>query len=277
MTHGRGLRRAGWDAAALAVAAVMAFPIYWMVSTAFKPGRDILTLTPQWLPIHPTLRNFQDAMAQPFFWDDVRNSMVITLATVAISVALAFMGALAIARFPFRGRTALVILVIGVKMVPLTALVIPIYLLFDAFGVVDQLIGVIVAYLAFVLPFMTWTLRGFVTNVPIDLEEQAQTDGCSRVQAFMRIVFPLIAPGLVATSVYAFIQAWNEYIVAYVLLSRPGGQTVQVWLASFTTSHGVDWGGLMAGATLTGVPVVLFFLALQRYVVGGLTAGAVKG
>jgi N,N'-diacetylchitobiose transport system permease protein len=277
MTHGRGLQRAGWDAAALAVAAVMAFPIYWMISTAFKPGRDILTLTPQWLPIHPTLSNFQDAMAQPFFWDDVRNSTVITLATVAISVALAFMGALAIARFPFRGRTALVILVIGVQMVPLTALVIPIYLLFDAFGMVDQLVGVIVAYLAFVLPFMTWTLRGFVTNVPIDLEEQAQTDGCSRVQAFMRIVFPLIAPGLVATSVYAFIQAWNEYIVAYVLLSRPGGQTVQVWLASFTTSHGVDWGGLMAGATLTGVPVVLFFLALQRYVVGGLTAGAVKG
>jgi N,N'-diacetylchitobiose transport system permease protein len=273
----RSLRRATWDAIAVLAAALMAFPIYWMVSTALKPGRDILRLDPQWFPVHPTLRNFEDAIAQPFFWADARNSLVVTLATVALSVALAFMGALAIARFPFRGRTAIVMLVIGVQMVPLTALVIPIYLLFDAVGQVDQLAGVIVAYLAFVLPFMTWTLRGFVSNVPVELEEQAMIDGCSRVQAFLRIVFPLVAPGLVATSVYAFIQAWNEYIVAYVLLSRPGGQTLTVWLASFTTSHGVDWGGLMAGATLTGIPVVIFFLALQRYVVGGLTSGAVKG
>ena len=277
MIRPRSLRRLTWDGIAVLTAALMAFPIYWMVSTAFKPGRDILRLDPQWFPAHPTLLNFQDAVAQPFFWADVRNSLLVTLTTVALSVALAFMGALAIARFPFRGRTAIVMLVIGVQMVPLTALVIPIYLLFDAVGQVDQLPGVIVAYLAFVLPFMTWTLRGFVSNVPIELEEQAMIDGCSRVQAFLRIVFPLVAPGLVATSVYAFIQAWNEYIVAYVLLSRPGGQTLTVWLASFTTSHGTDWGGLMAGATLTGIPVVIFFLALQRYVVGGLTSGAVKG
>lgn len=277
MTRPRALRRATWDVIAMVVVLLMGFPIYWMVTTALKPGRDILSLTPQWVPVHPTFDNFAGAVAQPFFWDDARNSLVVTLATVAASVAFAFMGALAIARFPFRGRTALVVLVIGVQMVPLTALVIPIYLLFDSVGLVDQLVGVVIAYLAFVLPFMTWTLRGFITNVPLELEEQAQIDGCSRVSAFMRIVFPLVAPGLVATSVYAFIQAWNEYIVAYVLLSRPGGQTLQVWLASFTTSHGTDWGGLMAGATLTGIPVVAFFLALQRYVVGGLTAGAVKG
>ena len=132
-------------------------------------------------------------------------------------------------------------------------------------------------YLAFVLPFMTWTLRGFIVNVPVELEEQAMTDGCSRTGAFLRIVFPLVAPGLVATSVFAFIQAWNEYLVAYVLLRSGAHQTLTVWLASFTTSHGTDWGGLMAGATLTGLPVVVFFLALQRYITSGLTAGAVKG
>jgi N,N'-diacetylchitobiose transport system permease protein len=128
-----------------------------------------------------------------------------------------------------------------------------------------------------VLPFMIWTLRGFVTNVPVDLEEAAMIDGATRVGAFMRIVFPLVAPGLVATAIFGFIQAWNEYIIAYVLLSTSSKQTLTIWLASFTTQHGTDWGGLMAGATLTALPVVVLFLIVQRYVQGSLTAGAVKG
>jgi N,N'-diacetylchitobiose transport system permease protein len=124
---------------------------------------------------------------------------------------------------------------------------------------------------------MIWTLRGFVANVPVDLEEAAMVDGASRVGAFLRIVFPLVAPGLVATAIFGFIQAWNEYIIAYVLLSSSSKQTLTIWLASFTTQHGTDWGGLMAGATLTALPVVVFFLLVQRHVAGGLTAGAVKG
>jgi len=164
-----------------------------------------------------------------------------------------------------------------VQMVPLNALVIPIYLLLDSVNQVDSLLGVIAYYLAVVLPFMVWTLRGFVHNIPPDLEEAAMVDGASRVGAFMRIVFPLVAPGLVATAIFGFIQAWNEYIIAYVLLSSSSKQTLTIWLASFTTQHGTDWGGLMAGATLTSLPVVVFFLLVQRRVAGGLTAGAVKG
>jgi len=162
-------------------------------------------------------------------------------------------------------------------MVPLTALVIPIYLLANSLNLTDTLLAVIVTYLAVILPFMVWTLRGFVANIPVELEESAMIDGCTRLGAFWRIVFPLTAPGLVATAVYAFIQAWNEYIVAYVLLSDPTHQTLTVWLAGFTTNHGTDWGPLMAGATLTSIPVVLFFLLLQRHVTSGLTVGAVKG
>jgi N,N'-diacetylchitobiose transport system permease protein len=161
--------------------------------------------------------------------------------------------------------------------VPLNALVIPIYLLLDQVGQVDSLIGVIAYYMAVVLPFMIWTLRGFITNVPVDLEEAAMIDGATRVGAFMRIVFPLVAPGLVATAIFGFIQAWNEYIIAYVLLSSSSKQTLTIWLASFTTQHGTDWGGLMAGATLTALPVVALFIVVQRYVQGSLTAGAVKG
>jgi len=273
----RELRRVAWDGLALAVFLLMIFPIYWMVSTAFKPGREILTLNPVWIPLRPTLDNFAGAIAQPFFWNDVVNSALIVSATVVIAIALAFLAALAVARFRFRGRAAVLAMVIGVQMVPLSALVIPIFLFWDSLELVDTLVAVVLTYLAFVLPFVIWTLRGFIVNVPVEMEEQAMTDGCSRTGAFFRIVFPLVAPGLVATAVYAFIQAWNEYLIAYVLLRSGAHQTVTVWLASFTTSHGTDWGGLMAGATLTGLPVVIFFLALQRYIASGLTAGAVKG
>jgi len=273
----RAWRRLGWDGVALAVLALMVFPIYWMLATAFKPGREILSLTPVWVPLHPTLDNFASAIAVPFFWNDVVNSVLIVTATVVLSVGLAFLAALAVARFRFRGRAAVLAMLIGIQMVPLSALVIPIFLFYDSLQLTDTLLAVVLTYLAFVLPFMTWTLRGFIVNVPVELEEQAMTDGCSRTGAFLRIVFPLVAPALVATSVFAFIQAWNEYLVAYVLLRSGAHQTLTVWLASFTTSHGTDWGGLTAGATLTALPVVIFFLVLQRHITTGLTAGAVKG
>jgi N,N'-diacetylchitobiose transport system permease protein len=269
--------RTGYDAIGLLVFGVMMFPIYWMVSTAFKPGKEILSLTPYWFPMPITLENFRDAIAVPFFWNDVANSLIVVCTVVAISIVLAFLAAVAVARFGFRGRNAFIVMVIAVQMVPLNALVIPIYLLLDSVGQVDSLLGVIAYYMAVVLPFMIWTLRGFVHNIPVDLEEAAMVDGATRVGAFMRIVFPLVAPGLVATAIFGFIQAWNEYIIAYVLLSTSSKQTLTIWLASFTTQHGTDWGGLMAGATLTALPVVVFFLIVQRHVAGGLTAGAVKG
>ena len=271
------VRRSVYDVVGLLVFGVMVFPIYWMVTTALKPGTEILSLTPYWVPAHITFDNFVSAMQVPFFWNDVVNSLTVVLTVVAISIIVAFLAALAVARFGFRGRTAFVVMVIGVQMVPLNALVIPIYLLLDSVGQVDSLLGVIAYYMAVVLPFMIWTLRGFVHNIPTDLEEAAMVDGASRVGAFMRIVFPLVAPGLVATAVFGFIQAWNEYIIAYVLLSSSSKQTLTIWLASFTTAHGTDWGGLMAGATLTSLPVVVFFLLVQRHVTGGLTARAVKG
>jgi N,N'-diacetylchitobiose transport system permease protein len=137
--------------------------------------------------------------------------------------------------------------------------------------------GVIITYMTFVLPFAIWTLRGFILGVPRELEEAAMVDGTTRFGAFVRILLPLVAPGLVATSIFAFIQAWNEYIIAYVLLSSPEKQTLTVWLASFTTNRGTEWGPLMAGATLTAVPVVIFFLLVQRRIAFGLTSGAVRG
>jgi N,N'-diacetylchitobiose transport system permease protein len=271
------LRKLGWNVLGLLVFAVMVFPVYWMVATAFKPGQQILSYTPQWVPTHPTLSNFRDAIDQPFFWDAVKNSLIIVTAVVALSVVLAFFASLALAKFHFYGRKAFIVLILGVQMVPLAALIIPLYILMSRLGQVDKLTGVIAMYLTFVLPFTVWTMRGFLLGIPKELEEAAMVDGATRFGAFVRVLLPLVGPGLVATSIFAFIQAWNEFIIAYVFLHTPQKQTLMVWLASFTTLRGTDWGPLMAGATLCALPVVVFFLLVQRRIAFGLTAGAVRG
>ncbi|MFL6011753.1 MAG: carbohydrate ABC transporter permease [Gaiellaceae bacterium] len=271
------LRKFGWNVLGLVVLVVMVFPVYWMVSTAFKPGHDILSYTPQWFPSHPTLSNFTDAVNQPFFWDAVKNSLIVVTVVVALALVLAFLAALALAKFNFYGRRAFIVIILGVQMVPLAALIIPLYIMMSRLDQVDKLSGVIVMYLTFVLPFAVWTLRGFLLGVPKELEESAMVDGATRFGAFVRILLPLVGPGLVATSIFAFIQAWNEFIIAYVFLHTPEKQTLMVWLASFTTLRGTDWGPLMAGATLCSLPVIFFFLLVQRKIAFGLTAGAVKG
>jgi N,N'-diacetylchitobiose transport system permease protein len=255
---------------------VMVFPVYWMVATAFKPGNDVLSYSPKWIPTEPTLASFRDAIGRPYFWDNVKNSLIIVGAVIVIALVLAFLAAVALAKTRFRGRTAFIVIVFAVQMVPLAALIIPLYVSLSRVGQVNTLTGVVVTYVAFVLPFCVWTLRGFVAGVPRELEEAAMVDGSTRFGAFVRIMLPLVAPGLVATSIFAFIQAWNEYIIAYVLLQSQEKQTLTIWLANFTTLRGTDWGSLMAGATLTALPVVAFFVIVHRRIAFGLTAGAVK-
>jgi N,N'-diacetylchitobiose transport system permease protein len=282
----RRVRKAGWNLLGLFVLVVMAFPVYWMVATAFKPGRDALSYTPQWIPLHPTLDNFSEAINRPHFWDSVKNSLIIVTVVVGLSLVLAFLAALALAKFRFYGRKGVIVVILGVQMVPLAALIIPLYIMMSKAETtrglhyvlgVDKLSGVIVMYLTFVLPFAVWTLRGFIDGVPRELEEAAMVDGTTRFGAFVRILLPLVGPGLVATSIFAFILAWNEFIIAYVFLQSPDNQTLMVWLASFTSLRGTEWGPLMAGATLCAIPVVIFFLLVQKRIAFGLTAGAVKG
>jgi N,N'-diacetylchitobiose transport system permease protein len=270
-------RRVGINVLGLAVFGIMIFPVYWMVLTAFKQGNDVLSFTPQFLPTHPTLANFRDAMSRELFWSSVRNSLIVVGAVVVISVVLAFLAALALAKFRFYGRRPFVVMVFGVQMIPLAALIIPLYIALSSVGQVDKLTGVVISYVAFVLPFCVWTLRGFIAGVPKELEEAAMVDGSTRFGAFVRIMLPLVAPGLVATSIFAFVVAWNEFLIAYVFLNDPDKQTLTVWLAGFTTMRGTDWGPLMAGATLTALPVVIFFLLIHRKISFGLTAGAVRG
>jgi N,N'-diacetylchitobiose transport system permease protein len=249
-----------------------------MVSTAFKPGSEIISYTPHWLPAHATLVHFRDAIHTPYFWTDAKNSLIVVTVTVALSLVLAFLAAVALAKFRFGGRTEFVIVLIVIQMLPANALIIPLYVVLARYHQTGTLSGVIITYLTFVLPFSIWTLRGFVLGIPRDLEEAAMVDGNTRVGAFVRILLPLVAPGLVATAIFAFIQAWNEFIFAYILLPDSQRQTLTVWLSGFYgTSRGTDWGGLMAASTLTAIPVLVFFLIVQRRIAFGLTAGAVRG
>ncbi len=277
MSRRRRRARFVWNAVGIAAFVVMVFPVFWMISTAFKPDDEINRLKPTWIPFHPTLTHFRDAVNRPFFWVDVKNSLIIVVVTLVLSMTLAFLAAVALAKFRFTGRKLFIVLMIGIQMLPPAGLIIPLYVVLARYHQTNALTGVIVTYMTFVLPFSVWTLRGFIIGIPRDLEEAAMVDGSSRLGAFVRILLPLVAPGLVATSVFAFITTWNEYIFANVLLTDQSKQTVTVWLSYFYgTSRHTDWGALMAGSTLTAIPVVVFFLLVQRKIAFGLTAGAVK-
>src|SRR6266404_5825015 len=274
----RRTRQTLWNSVGLLLFIVMVFPVYWMVSTAFKPDDQVNSFTPTWLSLRPTIRHFHDAIHHPFFWNDLVNTIIIVSVTVVIAMTLAFLASVAVAKYRFTGRKLFIVLIIGIQMIPGAGLIIPLYVVLARYHQVNVLSGVIIVYVTAVLPFSIWTLRGFILGIPKDLEEAAMVDGSTRLGAFVRILLPLVAPGLVATSVFAFITTWNEYIFARILLNDQGKQTLTVWLSYFLgTSRHQDWGALMAGSTLTAIPVVVFFLLVQRRIMFGLTAGAVKG
>ena len=260
----------------LLFALAMTFPVYWMINTAFKPVNELQTLDPQFVPAHPTLDNFRSALKAEHFLTDLGNGVIVTVFAVLGGIVVGFLGALAIARFRFYGRRALVLVILLVQMIPFLALLIPLFLTLNRFGLTNTLTGVTITYLILVLPYTVWMLRGFIVNVPKELDEAALVDGCGRWQTFYKIILPLTAPGLVAASIYGFIQTWNEFIIINTL-NDADKWNLMAWLAANQTQRGTNWGPLMAGATLTSLPVVIFFMIIQRNVAMGLTAGAVKG
>jgi N,N'-diacetylchitobiose transport system permease protein len=274
----RRTKRAAINTVGIAVAVIALFPVYWMVLTSFKRNSEVRTLTPQFVPKNPTLENYRRVFERDFFWTAMRNSALVTTTVVVLALSIAFLAAVAISRFRFRGRVAFVIIVLAIQMIPAEALIISLFQVLDGRDLTNRVIGLSLTYLIFVLPFTIWTLRGFVGGVPLELEEAALVDGASRFGAFMRVTLPLVAPGLVATGIFAFILAWNEFIFALVLMNRPETQTAPVWLQAFNEgARGTVWGGVMAGSTVMALPVVIFFLIVQRKVTAGLTTGAVKG
>lgn len=257
--------------------AVWVFPIYWMLNTSFKTPADIQSTTPQFVPFPFSVVNYTDALTKPGFVSSLVNSLVVTLGTVLFSIALGFLAAAALSRFRFAGRRAILIAIICVQMIPGTALVIPLFLSFKSLGLLNSYAGLILAYVATVLPFSIWVLRSFFVALPDEIEEAAKVDGANTYRILRSIYFPLVIPGLIASSVFAFINAWNDFITAYVMLENQAKYTLPVWLVSFSTNEGTDYGGLIAASVLFSLPVVIFFVFVQRHLVRGMSEGAVKG
>lgn len=254
------------------------FPVYWMVNSSFLDRNQIRNPVPTWVPFGGDLDNFRTVFETGQFVSALRVSLMVTGLTLVVALGFAFVAAVAVSRFRFRGRISFIVTLLVIQMIPAEGLFISQYKMLETMELLNTVAGLTIVYVAGVLPFTIWTLRGFVEGVPYELEEAAMMDGCTRSQAFFRVTFPLLAPGLVATGVFGFIQAWNEFTLALVVMSGEDRRTLPLWLSSFTdVNRGTDWGGIMAGSTLIAVPVIVFFLVVQGRMVSGLTAGAVKG
>lgn len=277
----RPLAAVGLNGLGVVVFGLAVFPVYWMVTTGFKPSDEIFTTDFIPFPIHPTLehldRVFNQGVGGNSIWVYLGNSMIVALGAVVLSGLFALLGATAIARYRFKGRSAYLILLLVIQMIPGEAMIIPLYVMLVRLGLTDQLLGLILVNAGAALPFGIWMLRTFVAAVPVELEEAAWLDGASRWTAYWRVVFPLMAPGLVATSIFSFITAWNEFVFALTLIRTQTNYTMPVALNFFISQRTADVGAIMAAATLMTIPVVVFFLIVQRRLVSGLVAGAVRG
>ncbi|WP_454338182.1 carbohydrate ABC transporter permease [Streptomyces glaucescens] len=274
----RRLRRLPLHAAAALTVLVCLFPVYWMTTTALKPSRDIQSSEPRFVPHTWTLEHFRTAVNADGFAQFWRNSLLVTAGAVLLSLLVALGAAFAVARLRWRGRRPFVLAVFIAQMAPWESLIIPVYIIARDTHMLDRLITLTLVYFMITLPFTVIVLRGFIATIPPELEEAAQVDGCTRFGAFRRIAFPLLAPGLMATSLFGFITAWNEFAYAnFLIIKNQDQRTLPVWLSSFQNTFGTDWGATMAASTLFALPALAVFLLLQRHVTSGLASGAVKG
>ncbi|MFF0754535.1 carbohydrate ABC transporter permease [Streptomyces sp. NPDC004267] len=264
------------EALTLLIAAVVAFPLYWMVLSALKPAGEIQSASPRPWTLSPSLDSFRRVFGQQDFGRYFLNSLLVAGTVVVASAVIAFLAATAVTRFRFRLRTTLLVMFLVAQMVPVEALTIPLFFLMRDLGQLNTLGSLVLPHLAFSLPFAIWMLRGFVRAVPEALAEQAAIDGASRVRFLWQILFPLVFPGLVATSVFSFISTWNDFLFAKsFLISDTSQSTLPMALLVFFKPDENDWGGIMAGSTVMTIPVLVFFVLVQRRLVLGL-GGAVK-
>jgi len=287
-------RRRPWQvfivyALVMLFAVFSACPLAWMFSTSIKPRTEIFRIPPQWIPANPTFIHYQKIFfpspetqmtttteTAKQFGTYFYNSTLVSVASSVLALLVAAPAAYAFSRFKFPGKNAAYFSILLRNMFPLLVFLVPLFFLWSQLGLRNTHLGLILAYLTFSLPLSIWLLRGFFDSIPPELERAARVDGCTRFGAFLRISLPLTTPGLAATAIYSFIQAWNEYPFALHLTDSSSLRTLPVGLTYFFTENTADWPGLMAAATFISIPVVIVFLMLQRYFVSAITAGAVK-
>lgn len=252
------------------------FPFYWMVVTSIRPDREIYALFPSWTPKEVTLEHFKTIWFEYGFSNYFKNSLITALFTMGLSTLISIFGAYAIARLRFRGKSTFDRLILFVYLVPVILVIVPFFLTLSKLGLNNTRFGLIIGCTCYCLPFSLWLLKGFLKEIPETIEEAAMVDGATRMQAFFRVILPLSTPGLIATSLFSFILAWNDYLFALVIIDREELKTLPLAIASFAAGHDVSDGILMAAGVITVAPAAALYLLLQRYFVSGLSAGAVK-
>lgn len=263
--------------AALTAASVFAlFPILWCFSTSLKTASAAVAIPPQWIPRPATFNNYVLVMGSglPRYF---LNSVIVTALSVLMTVAAAAPGGYAAVRFDFRGKNALLLGILSTVMVPGIVILVPLYMIASAVGIIDTYFVLVLVFTAWQVPAILWLMRGFFESVPRDIEEAAEIDGCTRAGAFLRVVLPLARPGLAAAAILVFVYVWNEFIIALVLVSSDRMRVLPLGLYFYISAFGVQWGQLTAAITVAIVPAIAVFVALQRHFIEGLTRGATKG
>lgn len=260
----------------LTFVAIALWPVLDVISISLRPGDRLRSSEWQLIPDNWSFKSYQQLLGDRTFWRWVGNSLLVSAAVTATGVALASIGGYAFSRFRFVGRQAMMTSILTTQMFPATMLLLPLYVMIARLGLINTYVGLCVFYVSTALPFCVWQMKGFYDTIPASLEEAARIDGCSRWEAFRRVILPLAVPGLVITALFSFMSAWSEYLVAAQILQDRELFTLPLGLKSFQSSMSTQWGLYAAAALLVSVPVVVMFLLLSRYLVSGLTLGSVK-
>ena len=260
-------------------------PILWLVTASFSTQVELFTVPPHWIPQHPTFQNYLDIIFPTLaassvprtFATAILNSLKIASAVTAICIFLGSLAAYALVRIPFKFNRAIQIGILGTRMIPEVSLVIPLFIVASSLQLINTPTVLIVAYMSFALPYAIWMMIAFFQTVPIELEEAARLDGCSRLGILWRVIMPISIPGLISTAMFVFLLAWDEFFYALIFTSTLAAKTAPVAISEFIGRYAVNTTGMMAGGILAAMPPVILGLLFQRYIVSGMTAGAVKG
>ena len=253
------------------------FPLAWVVSTSIKQVNEIMTIPPKWIPDHPTLLNYINVLTKSSIPRFFVNSVAVGLIAALVSVIVGGITGYGLARYKSKTSSYMGIFILGSHMLPVVVIMIPMYLVISNLQLYDTILGLALVHLVITLPLVTWMCKGYFETIPIELEEAAQIEGCNRLQALAMVVLPIAAPGIAASGMYAFVQSWNEFTLASILTESVKSRTLPIGITEFANIARVDWGSTMAAAIIVSLPVIIIFFVIQKYIVSGLSQGAVKG